>query len=128
MMGRWTGTFTVTRRLVDGALVTSVCAQDWTIASQAGNAFSGTFELRATPERHCEQTGTITGTVFADGTVASLFARNTTPTLACVTLGYTWTLGSLSGGTLRAEWIEELSCQSGPVMRTVIVEMWKIGD
>lgn len=125
MVGNWTGTFTVTRTVPPEASVTNVCTQSWAISSQSGNAFSGTFTLSGGAPATCQQTGTISGSVFTDGVVAALFASNTTPLLPCAIVGYTWLSGMLSGALLRAEWVEQLTCEAGPVLRRIVVEMVK---
>lgn len=125
MVGGWTGTFTSNVTLPDGSTRANVCVQEWTITSQAGAAFSGTFTLSGGTPAACSQIGTISGMVLPGGRLTGLFASETSPQLSCRVVGYTWLSGSVSGTSLRGEWSEQLACDAGPVSRTLVVEMTK---
>lgn len=122
MIGDWSGTFTVDRMLPDGSHTVNTCTQRWTIVSQTGGQFVGTFELSGGTIETCAQTGTIFGSVTTGGAVTNLGATNTNPT-PCIGLIQTGFSGVVSGGALTVQWNDQIACDGMLVVRTIAVAM-----
>jgi len=114
IIGTWLGSRTVNARLEEGTTTNNVCAERWSVKTQAGASFTGTFETGGAP---ClQQAGAIEGTITTAGALAT-FSINMTVGEGgpCVVVSQS----ALSGGfstttTVDMRFSDVIACASGP--------------
>lgn len=119
--GLWQGTMTIAIVEVGtGLRASNVCTQALTITSQQNPGFTGTYQLSGGTTTACADSGTVSGSIQVDGSIA--VAPQSTlppgPTVCNRIAGNGVFSGLVSGGTMSAQSTDTVSCTTGGITST----------
>lgn len=114
MVGTWTGTTTVVS-VTGSSTSTNVCTMNWTMATQAGQQFSGTYVSSGGTISTCRGSGSVTGTMaFGAGDTVTVTLSDTVDTACARVSGDDIYRGAVVSGLLTVTGGDVVNC-SGTV-------------
>lgn len=111
--GNWAGTETIISAVRGGSSASNICQEAWSVTSQQAGDFQGTWQASGGTLVNCAQTGTLTGSVSTDGSLAVQLTVTLGATGCTAISGGPTFSGSVSGSTLTIERTDAVQCGTG---------------
>ncbi len=124
LVGGWAGT--IKFNAVAGPLTaTNTCTHSWTITSQHGATFSGTYQLAGGTTTSCGSSGSVSGTISTTGAFSGVGLPSLAGVVNCTLTGSTPWAGNLTGSSINLQRSEQFSCSGIYAARSMVIALTK---